>query len=279
MSGIAAHSSAAPWFPLRRGRHHSRADGVCLTEAVAWMAGEPHTDRPASLCPVLGAWGRAWNDRLPNDETRTRLLGPLVPQLVSSRSSAEIEKRRSILAFDWLIRSYTAAWLECRLELRDHAADLRALGEIASDRDLPNVQRILSRARDRASVSWDDERLRRRDAAEGRHQTARAWLQGTYAAAWDAASASGWDAARDAADRPRWAEARAAAWHSAWTVECAFALSGTWASAIAGAAEQQDATACATAYAAATAALAPVVASLQESASRLCLRMIATRGS
>jgi hypothetical protein len=254
---------------------------VCLTEAVAWIAGEPHTDRPACLCPVLGAWGRAWNDRLPDDETRTRLLGPLARRLIGSRGGPEIERRRSTLAFDWLIRSYTAAWLDQRLELRDHAAELRACGEITSDRNLPQVQQILSRARDNALVAWDHESYRCQQEAKKSLGGARtrfvidAYLQGIFAAAWNAASVSGWDAARDAADRPGWAVARAAAWQSTWTAARTFALSATWASATAdpGPVERQYAQA----YAAATAAFAPVVTSLQASASALCLRMIAVR--
>ena len=33
---------------LKSGSHHARDHGVCVMEAVAWVAGEPHSDHP--LC-------------------------------------------------------------------------------------------------------------------------------------------------------------------------------------------------------------------------------------
>lgn len=38
---------------LTYGGHESRERGVCLMEAVAWMAGEPHSDRPSCTDPAL----------------------------------------------------------------------------------------------------------------------------------------------------------------------------------------------------------------------------------
>ncbi len=73
---------------LKASSHHTREAGVCSMEAVAWLAGEPHSDRPACACPVIGAFMIAWNDALPDDETRTRLLKPLLPLLVGSRAAA-----------------------------------------------------------------------------------------------------------------------------------------------------------------------------------------------
>lgn len=71
---------------LDRGSHIRRTDGVCLLEAVAWFAGEDHTDRPACTCPVLAAFGRTLNDRLLTAERQ--LLRPLIPQLAGTRVPA-----------------------------------------------------------------------------------------------------------------------------------------------------------------------------------------------
>lgn len=59
---------------LRRGAHTSREQGVCAMEAAAWLAGEPHSDQPQCACPVIAAFVIAWNDALPTDEDRNRIL-------------------------------------------------------------------------------------------------------------------------------------------------------------------------------------------------------------
>lgn len=61
---------------IGHGAHFSLDDGLCVMEAVAYVAGEPWSDHPKCACPVLGAFMRAWNDGLPTDEDRTRLLRP-----------------------------------------------------------------------------------------------------------------------------------------------------------------------------------------------------------
>ena len=115
---------------LLHGAHSSRKDGVCLLEAVAWAAGEKHSDKPACVCPVLAEFGRTWNDQL-TDDLRQRLK-PFVSRLVGTKGSEALERRRSLLALDWLIRTYVPAWLR----LAGHAEEAEALeraGEIVDD--------------------------------------------------------------------------------------------------------------------------------------------------
>lgn len=57
---------------LKRGGHRSPQEGMCFMEAVAWIAGEPHSDHPECVSPLLGAFLRSWNDAL-DDETRQKL--------------------------------------------------------------------------------------------------------------------------------------------------------------------------------------------------------------
>jgi len=40
---------------LASGAHDRRTDGVCVMEAVAWWAGEDHSDRPECASPVIAA--------------------------------------------------------------------------------------------------------------------------------------------------------------------------------------------------------------------------------
>lgn len=99
--------------PLRRGAHPSRDAGLCAMELVAWLAGEPHSDEPQCACPVAAAVVRATNDTL-DDQARERWLRPLVPLLVHSRGTAELERRRGWLVVDCLVRELLPMWLQHR---------------------------------------------------------------------------------------------------------------------------------------------------------------------
>jgi hypothetical protein len=99
-------------------------------ELVAWLAGEPWSDSPQCVCPTITAFLRNWNDSLPDDKIRTRLLLPYAPRVVGTRSTDAIAERRAYMALDWLIRTNLPAWLDLTESLRPHARDLRALDEI-----------------------------------------------------------------------------------------------------------------------------------------------------
>ena len=151
-------------------------------EAVAYVAGEPWTDRPRCCCPVIAMFCRSWNDQL-DDAARNQLLRPLIPKLVGTRLTPEVELRRSYLAFDWLVRVHTAAWLELA-GLTSEAAKLRALDELNDKASVERARVALDTVRTEACTATD-----------------------VGDAAWDAA----WDAAGDAARNA----ARNAAW-DAW---------------------------------------------------------------
>ena len=116
---------------LASGSHKSYEDGMCILEAASYVAGEPWSDTPQCACPVIGVLLRSWNDGLPDDATRDRLLKALIPQIVGTRSTAAVEERRSYLALDWLVRVHAPAWLDLRPELTAHAKALRELESIA----------------------------------------------------------------------------------------------------------------------------------------------------
>jgi hypothetical protein len=190
---------------LARGQHVSPTAGMCVMEAVAYVAGEPFTDMPECASPVLGEFLRSWNDAF--DDTTRQTLKPYIPRLVGSRGTAEQEDARAWLAFDWLVRTYTPVWL--RLAGLDvAAATLAALPEFEAGRDDPvstmdAARRAAAAAGDAAwDAAWDAAGDAARDAAEA----------AAGAAAWDAA----WDAARDAAGAAAGDAAEANAWDAAW---------------------------------------------------------------
>ena len=120
---------------LRRGAHRSREEGLSVTEAIAYVAGEEHSDRPACLSPVLGVFLSTWSDAL-DDETRQRLL-PYVPRAIGTANDGR-DERRGWLALDWLVRVHAPAWLELVsvAELVEHAGALRALPELRDEASL-----------------------------------------------------------------------------------------------------------------------------------------------
>lgn len=90
-------------FQFSAGAHRTRYDGMCIMEAVAYVAGEPHSDQPACACPVIASFLRVMNDRI-TDDLRTPLLAEFVYRLVGTKSTVEIERRRAFMAADFAVR-------------------------------------------------------------------------------------------------------------------------------------------------------------------------------
>ena len=158
---------------LGRGEHRSRVDGACIMEAVSYVAGEKWSDAPACACPVISGFLRTWNDGL-SDTERDALLRPLILRVVGSRATPDIERRRSFMAADWVVRQHTPAWLRAAA-LTAPAEALAMLPEIIDMAQLPIIRDAIWAAKRDASAAG--------------------------AAAWDAAGAAraaAWDAAWDA---------------------------------------------------------------------------------
>ena len=183
---------------LKSGSHEPNDDAeFCVMEAVAYVAGEPWSDHPACTCPVITAFMVSWNDSLPNDDDRARLLLPLIPALVGTRGSKALETRRANMAADWYIRVQTPAWLRLA-GLRTQAETLETFPEITDFAKVPALKPTL----DAIQKDADASRAAAWDAAWDASRAA------AGAAAWDAAGA----ASRAAAGAAAWDAAGAAAW-------------------------------------------------------------------
>ncbi|GDY02381.1 hypothetical protein LBMAG49_17100 [Planctomycetota bacterium] len=101
-------------FPLRRGAHSLRSDGMCAMEMVAWLAGEAHSDGPQCTSPVLAAYVRAVNDALPSDAWRERLLRPLVPQLIHTRGDARTERQLGFCVVRFMVNEFVPFVLDAQ---------------------------------------------------------------------------------------------------------------------------------------------------------------------
>ena len=114
---------------LKTGAHSADKAGVkmCAMEAAAWLANEPHSDKPQCVCPVIASFMRSYNDKV-DDETR-QLLKPYVVKVLNTKSTKEDEVRRGFIAADYACRVFAPYVLE-KKGLADDAAKLRALTPI-----------------------------------------------------------------------------------------------------------------------------------------------------
>jgi len=87
---------------LGRGKHASPAEGACVMELASMLAGEPFSDRPASVSPAIAAFLRAYNDSL--DDRRRQDLYGVAARVVGTRSAPEVEQRRIRHWSDWAAR-------------------------------------------------------------------------------------------------------------------------------------------------------------------------------
>jgi hypothetical protein len=83
---------------LGRGRHASPADGACVMELASMLAGERFTDRPRCVDPLIAAYMRALNDRLPPRDRR-RLL-PFAAAAVNTNTGRRVRRERRRLCLD-----------------------------------------------------------------------------------------------------------------------------------------------------------------------------------
>ena len=184
---------------LGKGSHPAPSDAphggdLCVMEAVAWIAGEPWSDSPSCASEVIGAFLRSWNDTLPDDDRQD--LKRYIPRLVGSAGTPEQEDARAWMSLDWLVRTYTPAWLRLA-GLVEQADTLAGLPEFRAGVDVSSIRKDATAARAAAGGAA-------RDAAWDAAWTA------AGAAAWAAVEAAAW-AAVEAAAEAAGAAARAAA--------------------------------------------------------------------
>lgn len=195
---------------LSPGAHDSRADGLCALEAVAWLAGEPHSDRPESVSPVLASFVRYWNDC--GQDTDREALKPLLPRLVGTGGD-ERDEQRARMAGEWLVCHCAPMWLDAA-GLAEHAAVLRCLPGARSRAEQATVVAVAAAARREL-----DRRLVHRDATWAADEEPAGAPHAFEAALWACA------ADRDHGLRaPRWLRAARVSWDAAWAARHAVLL-------------------------------------------------------
>src|SRR5437660_4762724 len=84
---------------LSKGKHSSPDDGACVMELASMLAGEPFTDHPGSVCPVIGSFLRSYNDSV--DDKRRQGLYEYASKAVGSRSDARTQQARAERLAAW----------------------------------------------------------------------------------------------------------------------------------------------------------------------------------
>jgi hypothetical protein len=226
-------------------------------EWVSYLAGEPHSDQPVCVSPVLRAMCIALNDGL-DHEPRQRIR----PYLTRTIGTADdgLDTTRGWMAMDWLARVYTPAWLALA-GLWEPAASLETAEEMTGAEGLGEALTLLETARREARTARA--RAFGSPLPTGWAAAVAAGMAGREAA-WACAGAAAWAAARVgvgdiAGDRAR-AAARAAAGDAA-----AIAVR-----------QSRHAARLAGARSAAQAALEPTLERLADSALELLDRMLPT---
>jgi hypothetical protein len=82
---------------LQNGGHTDCEDGMCAMEALAFIAGIPHTDRPACCAESVTMACQRLNDSADSDEERQKLK-PLLPRVLNTapitKAEQALERRR-----------------------------------------------------------------------------------------------------------------------------------------------------------------------------------------
>ena len=106
---------------LSKGKHRSPQDGACVMELASMLAGEQFSDHPASVCPVIGSFLRAYNDSV--DDARRQDLYAYASRVVGTRASAEVQRARAERLLAWAAALRQRRWTRVLLPPR-----LRAIG-------------------------------------------------------------------------------------------------------------------------------------------------------
>jgi hypothetical protein len=105
-----------PYF-LSKGQHASADAGRCAMEWVSYLAGEPHSDSPQCVSPVLTGFCIRFNDRL-NDTDRQQLR-PYLARTIGTRDDGRDEERFQMCR-EFLLRRALPLYLDAAG--RDQAA-------------------------------------------------------------------------------------------------------------------------------------------------------------
>lgn len=143
-------------FQFGSGSHPTREAGMCIMEAVAYVAGKEHSDAPYCACPVIAAFLRVMNDNVPDDR-RGALLSDFVFRLVGTKATANIEQARAFMVADFAVRVVAPGALRVAGEqdLADKLAELPPIADEAAARAAADAARAAAYAARKLDI-WQE---------------------------------------------------------------------------------------------------------------------------
>ena len=172
--------------------HPRRGTRLTVLELAAWLAGEPHSDDPANVSPVLRVYVRELAAGL--DEEQRQGLRDLASRLAGTgRFDDRTEHARSWVLADRLLRVHAPAWLRAA-GLTESADRLDHLESIAADTQLVRGVHLIGNAIGTASRRLETTRAIAGDRA-------------------DIIDALAWEVWEDVAQRTGWAATAEAVVH------------------------------------------------------------------
>lgn len=108
---------------LGKGKHASPEEGACVMELASMLAGEPFSDHPASVCPVIGSFLRAYNDSI--DDRRRQDLYAYAAKVVGTRAGVAVQRERADRLSDWAVEMQRRRWTRMLPPSRLRIAGLR----------------------------------------------------------------------------------------------------------------------------------------------------------
>ena len=98
---------------LGAGRHRGPEDGACAMELASMLAHEPFSDHPESVCPVIAAFLRTYNDHV--DPERRKDLYRCAARSVGTRADEAAERARANMCMRWARSVFDAPPLRVRI--------------------------------------------------------------------------------------------------------------------------------------------------------------------
>lgn len=93
-------------IPLAQGNHTLIEEGMCIMEAIAFIAGEEHSDHPSCVDPDLTEVFIAVNDELENSKER-EFLKDLVPVIIGTKNpTIKIALARQIYTKNFIVEHF-----------------------------------------------------------------------------------------------------------------------------------------------------------------------------
>jgi hypothetical protein len=84
---------------LSQGKHRDPDHGACVMELASMLAGEPFSDRPRCVDPVIAGFLRTYNDGI--DDRRRQDLYPLAAEAVGTRAVSSVQAERARMCVRW----------------------------------------------------------------------------------------------------------------------------------------------------------------------------------